>query len=46
MLVDMRSVDMRCLADFERKMLVIVKRQAKDGDGQAELELGGTGLPG
>ena len=41
MLVDMRSVDMRCLADLERKMLVIVKRQAKDGDGQAKLELAG-----
>jgi di/tripeptidase len=37
----MRSVDMRCLADLERKMLVIVKRQAKDGDGQAKLELVG-----
>jgi di/tripeptidase len=41
MLVDMRSVDMRCLADLERKVLAILKRQAKDRDGQAKLELVG-----
>jgi len=46
MLVDMRSVDMRCLTDLERKVLAIVERQAKDGHGQAKLELVGTGLPG
>jgi tripeptide aminopeptidase len=41
MLVDMRSVDMRCLTDLEWKVLAIVKRQAKDRDGQAKLELVG-----
>jgi di/tripeptidase len=41
MLVDMRSVDMRCLTDLERKMLAIVERRVKDGDGQAKLELVG-----
>jgi tripeptide aminopeptidase len=37
----MRSVDMRCLTDLEWKVLAIVKRQAKDRDGQAKLELVG-----
>ena len=41
MLLDMRSVVMRCLTDLERKALAIVERRAKDGDGQAKLELGG-----
>ena len=41
MLLDMRSVDMRCLSDLERKVLAIVERQAKDGDGQAKLERAG-----
>src|SRR5512139_610231 len=41
MLVDMRSVDMRCLADLERSVLAIVERQAKDGEGQAKLDLVG-----
>jgi acetylornithine deacetylase/succinyl-diaminopimelate desuccinylase-like protein len=41
MLVDMRSVDMRCLADLERSVLAIVERQAKDGEGQARLDLVG-----
>ena len=42
MLLDMRSVDMRCFSDLERKALAIVERRAKDGDGQTKLELGGT----
>jgi len=41
MLVDMRSVDMRCLADLERSVLAIVDRQAKGGEGQATLDLVG-----
>jgi acetylornithine deacetylase/succinyl-diaminopimelate desuccinylase-like protein len=41
MLLDMRSVDMRCLADLERSALAIIERQAKDGEGQATLELVG-----
>jgi di/tripeptidase len=36
--LDTRSVDMRCLANLERKVLAIVGRQAKDGDGRAKLE--------
>ncbi len=35
MLVDMRSVDMRCLADLERSVLAIVGGQAKGGPGHA-----------
>ena len=41
MLVDMRSVDMRCLADLEGSVLAIVERQAKEGEGQATLSLVG-----
>lgn len=41
MLVDMRSVDMRCLDDLERTVLAIVERHAKEGDGQATLDLVG-----
>ena len=41
MLVDMRSVDTRCLADLERRVLAIVERQAKEGEGQAKLDLVG-----
>ncbi|RPI10915.1 MAG: M20/M25/M40 family metallo-hydrolase [Zetaproteobacteria bacterium] len=41
MLVDMRSVDMQALADLERRVLGIVERTAKEGDGQATLDLVG-----
>jgi tripeptide aminopeptidase len=41
MLVDMRSVDMRCLADLERTVLAIVERHANEGEGQATLDLVG-----
>ena len=41
MLVDMRSVDAGCLADLERRVLAIVERQAREGDGHARLELVG-----
>ena len=41
MLVDMRSVDMRCLADLERTVLALVERHAKEGEGQATLDLVG-----
>jgi acetylornithine deacetylase/succinyl-diaminopimelate desuccinylase-like protein len=41
MLVDMRSIDARSLADLEKRLLQIVERAAKEGDGQAKLELVG-----
>jgi di/tripeptidase len=41
MLVDMRSLDRRCLMDLERRVLAIVERQAKEGDGQVNPELVG-----
>lgn len=41
MLIDMRSVDMRSLADLEQKVLAIVERAAKEGDGQVKTELVG-----
>jgi acetylornithine deacetylase/succinyl-diaminopimelate desuccinylase-like protein len=41
MLVDMRSLDRQCLMDLERRVLAIVERQAKEGDGQAKPELVG-----
>jgi di/tripeptidase len=41
MLVDMRSVDIQALADLERRLLGIVERTAKEGDGQARLDLVG-----
>lgn len=41
MLVDMRSVDTRCLADLERRVLAIVDQAAREGDGRAKLEMVG-----
>jgi acetylornithine deacetylase/succinyl-diaminopimelate desuccinylase-like protein len=41
MLVDMRSVNIACLADLERRVLEIVRRTAAEGDGQVALELVG-----
>ena len=41
MLVDMRSVDTRSLADLERRVLAIVGNAATEGDGQAKLEMVG-----
>lgn len=41
MLVDMRSVDMQALADLERRVLAIVERAAREGDGQIKLKLVG-----
>lgn len=41
MLVDMRSVDIGSLADLERRLLAIVERTARDGDGQVKLDLVG-----
>jgi tripeptide aminopeptidase len=41
MLVDMRSVDIKSLADLERRVLGIIERTAKEGDGQAKLDLVG-----
>ena len=41
MLVDMRSIDAGSLADLERRLLHIVERTAKEGDGQVKLELVG-----
>jgi acetylornithine deacetylase/succinyl-diaminopimelate desuccinylase-like protein len=41
MLVDMRSVDIQALADLERRILGIVERTAKEGDGNAKLDLVG-----
>jgi di/tripeptidase len=41
MLVDMRSVDPRALADLERRLLAIVERAAREGDGQVKLDLVG-----
>lgn len=41
MLVDMRSVDIRSLADLERRILGIIERTAKEGDGKATLDLVG-----
>ncbi len=41
MLVDMRSVDITSLADLERRVLGIIERTAKEGDGQAKLDLVG-----
>lgn len=41
MLVDMRSVDIASLADLERRVLDIIERTAKEGDGQATLALVG-----
>jgi acetylornithine deacetylase/succinyl-diaminopimelate desuccinylase-like protein len=41
MLLDMRSVDPRALAELERRVLAIIERTAADGDGRAALELVG-----
>ena len=41
MLVDMRSIDANSLADLEKRVLNIVERAAKEGDGQVKLELVG-----
>ncbi len=41
MLVDMRSIDAGSLADLEGRLLAIVERTAKEGDGQVELEVVG-----
>ena len=41
MLVDMRSVDITSLVDLERRVLGIIERTAKEGDGQAKLDLVG-----
>jgi acetylornithine deacetylase/succinyl-diaminopimelate desuccinylase-like protein len=42
MLVDMRSVDIQSLADLERRVLGIIERTAKEGDGHAKLDLVGN----
>jgi tripeptide aminopeptidase len=41
MLVDMRSVNTQALADLEKRVLAIIERAAKEGDGQADLRLVG-----
>ena len=41
MLVDMRSIDAGSLADIEKRLLAIVERAAKEGDGQVKLQLVG-----
>jgi len=41
MLVDMRSVDTRSLAELERRVLAIVDTAARQGDGQAKLDMVG-----
>ena len=41
MLVDMRSVDTRCLADLERRVLAIVDKAVQVGGGQAKLDMVG-----
>jgi tripeptide aminopeptidase len=41
MLVDMRSVDTRSLAELERRVLAIVDTAATQGDGQAKLDMVG-----
>ena len=41
MLVDMRSVDTGALADLEKRVLAVVERAAKEGDGLAKLEMVG-----
>jgi tripeptide aminopeptidase len=41
MLVDMRSVDVQSLASLERRILGIIERSARDGDGKAKLDLVG-----
>jgi acetylornithine deacetylase/succinyl-diaminopimelate desuccinylase-like protein len=41
MLVDMRSVDIQALADLEGRVLGIITRSAREGDGQAKPDLVG-----
>jgi len=41
MLIDMRSVDITSLADLERRVLGIIERAAKQGDGHAKLDIVG-----
>jgi tripeptide aminopeptidase len=41
MLVDMRSIDAKSLVDLEKRLLAIVERAAKDGDGQVKLQVVG-----
>jgi len=41
MLVDMRSVDIASLADLERRVLGIIERAAKEGNGHAKLDVVG-----
>ena len=41
MLVDMRSIDAGSLATLEKRVLDIVERSAREGDGQVKLELVG-----
>jgi tripeptide aminopeptidase len=41
MLVDMRSIEAKALADLEKRVLDIVERAAQEGDGQVKLELVG-----
>jgi di/tripeptidase len=41
LLLDMRSIDPRSLADLERRVLAILGRQAKEGEGQVKLDLVG-----
>lgn len=41
MLVDMRSVDKRSLANLETRILAIVEKAAREGDGRVKLELVG-----
>jgi acetylornithine deacetylase/succinyl-diaminopimelate desuccinylase-like protein len=41
MLLDMRSIDPRSLAELERRVLAILERQAKEGEGQVKLDLVG-----
>ena len=41
LLLDMRSIDPRSLADLERRVLAILERQAKEGEGQVKLDLVG-----
>jgi tripeptide aminopeptidase len=41
MLLDMRSVDPKSLAELERRILAILQREAREGEGQVRLDLVG-----
>jgi acetylornithine deacetylase/succinyl-diaminopimelate desuccinylase-like protein len=41
LLLDMRSIDPRSLAELERRVLAILERQAREGEGQVRLDLVG-----